>query len=930
MMNVLKRILFCIALAGISWPALASAVALDPAAVDFFESKIRPILVEHCYECHSTSKGKAKGGLLLDSKEGVIAGGDSGPAIVPGDPEQSLLIKAVRYLNEDLQMPPKNKRLADEQISLLEEWIRIGAPDPRDGSALAGQSSESEKHWAFAPVVKPAVPTVADNDWIRSPVDAFVLEKLEKNGLRPSAPADKRTLIRRVAYDLTGLPPSHAEVAAFLADNSPEAYARIVEQYLGSPHYGERWARHWLDVARYADTKGYVFEEERRFPYAYTYRDYVIQAFNDDLPFDQFIIEQIAADHLELGEDKRPLAALGFLTLGRRFLNNQPDIIDDRIDVVTRGTMGLTVSCARCHDHKYDPIPIEDYYSLYGVFASSEEPGEKPLLGTAALPPQYNDYLAERAKREKELADFRENKVSEIFAQLRQNAGDYLLAAHDAQQLGDSSEREALARKRKLDPTVVQRWTEQLKQWKDQPHPVFAPWFAFAAIEPSSFAERASEVTAKLTAQTSSADPALNPRVRAAFTNAPASMEEVAKRYGALFAAADKEWNELKATGASSLPPDQEELRQVLYAQGGPLDLSFDQVRRIFDVPSAQRLRALRRQVDELDATHPGSPPRAMALVDRPNPHQPRVFLRGNPQNHGPEVPRQFLALLSGPDRKPFTQGSGRLELARAIASPDNPLTARVFVNRVWLHHFNSGLVNTPSDFGVRADPPSHPELLDYLAADFVENGWSIKRLHRLIMLSSTYQQASDDKPEGTQVDPSNRLLWRMNRKRLDLESMRDTLLHAADNLQRSIGGRPVDIVSTEYSPRRTIYGFIDRQNLPGLFRTFDFASPDTTSPRRFFTTVPQQALFMINSPFVAEQAKRLAQRIDSASAGSVEERVRRLYELLYQRAPTSSELQLGAQFVASQKANPDEESTSAWAKYAQVLLMANELVFVD
>src|SRR3954465_7555995 len=413
-----------------------SQAAPDPAGIEFFEKKIRPIFVEHCYECHSADAKKVKGGLLLDTRDGTLKGGDNGPALVPGNPEKSLMIKAVRYTDEDLQMPPKKKKLPAEKIADLEAWVKMGAPDPRIGKLSSIAPSSAKDHWAFKPVPQPEPPRVKNTGRVKTQVDSFILAKLEANRILPNPIADKRTLIRRASFDLLGLPPTPTEVDDFLADQSNEAWAKVVERLLESPHYGERWGRYWLDVARYADTKGYVFEEERRYPYSYTYRDYVIQAFNSGLPYDQFIIQQLAADLLPLGDDKRPLAALGYLTLGRRFLNNQTDIIDDRIDVVSRGMMGLTVVCARCHDHKFDPIPTKDYYSLYGVFASCNEPAEKPLLGTASMPKEYPAYLEERKKREAELKDFRETKRKEILAKLRSEVGDYLLAAHDADKAG--------------------------------------------------------------------------------------------------------------------------------------------------------------------------------------------------------------------------------------------------------------------------------------------------------------------------------------------------------------------------------------------------------------------------------------------------------------------------------------------------------------
>jgi hypothetical protein len=925
--------------AAIALPAVASLRAApaesDRAGVEFFEKIIRPIFVEHCYPCHSKDADKVKGGLLLDTRDGLLKGGDTGPAIAVGNPEKSLLIKAVRYIDEDLAMPPRKNggRLTDEQIADLEAWVKMGAPDPRAGAGSVAQGpplSDPEKvrnHWAFKPIRRPGAPTVKNKRWVQNPIDAFVLAKLEEKGMTPSRQADKRTLIRRATYDLTGLPPAAQEVEDFLADTSPEAFARVVDRLLGSPRYGERWARHWLDVARYADTKGYVFEEERRYAYAYTYRDYVIRAFNEDLPFNRFIIEQLAADQLDLGDDKRPLAALGFLTLGRRFLNNQPDIIDDRIDVVSRGLLGLTVTCARCHDHKYDPIPTRDYYSLYGVFASCNEPADKPLLGTASLPRQYDEYQAERKKRENELKDFRETKENEAVTKMRQRTGDYLLTAFEGQRLKDKSKTEALARERKLDPGTVQRWISRLDEWKEQQHPIFAPWFAFAALPEQDFAAQAKTLVAKLGVDHDDAR-LPNPLVTQAFIgDPPGSMKDVAERYGKLFAEADKRWQELrdedkkKSDGSGTAPapaalPDanQEALRAVLYAESSPANLTADEIRRLFDVPTAQKLRALQRKLEELDATHPGAPPKAMVLADNSSPYMPHVFVRGNPNNPGPEVPRQFLAVVAGEGRKPFQKGSGRLELAQAIASRDNPLTARVIVNRVWLYHLGAGLVRTPSDLGLRSDPPTHPLLLDYLATYFIDVGWSLKKLHRLILLSNTYQQSSDGEGRFAQLDPDNRLLWKMNRQRLDFEEMRDSLLALAGKLDLTEGGHAVDIVGESFSPRRTIYGFVERQNLPNMFRTFDFASPDTTSPQRFATTVPQQALFLMNSPFVVQQARTLAGRDEIMASAQPEDRIRRLYEVAYQREPEPDELRLALRFVETQsKASFAPPAGPAW-----------------
>ncbi|MCH5377292.1 MAG: PSD1 and planctomycete cytochrome C domain-containing protein, partial [Planctomycetes bacterium] len=591
------------------------------------------------------------------------------PAIVPGKPAESLLIESLRY--ESYEMPPDGK-LSDEVVDHFVRWIEMGAPDPRRTPAVASSPAstavDDAKHWAFQPPILVDPPPISDSDWPRTEIDRFILGRLEEAGLKPSPFADRRAQLRRLAYDLAGLPPSADEFAAFDAVDADDAYQSAVDRWLASERFGERWGRHWLDIARYADTKGYVFQEDRNYPQAYTYRDWVIRALNEDMPYDRFVVAQLAADHLD---DPSARPATGFLTLGRRFINNQHDIIDDRIDVVTRGLMGLTVACARCHDHKYDPITMSDYYALYGVFASSREPKEEsaPLL-----------------------------------------------------------------------------------------------------------------------------------------------------------------------------------------------------------------------------------------LVDADKPSEPVIFLRGNPANRGDRVPRRFLACLSDGQPEAFQQGSGRWEMAQAIASEDNPLTARVWVNRVWLHLFGQGLVTTPSDFGARSDPPSHPELLDWLARRFMQEGWSTKWLVRQIVLSSVYRQASDERPDCSAVDPENRLLWRMNRRRLDLEALRDSLLVAAGRLDTTMGGPSVELTKEPFSTRRTVYAFIERQNLPGMFRTFDFAGPDTHSPQRPFTTVPQQALFLMNSPFAIEQATRLAARREVAAATTDQQRIIQLFRLALGREPSSDEVAMAERFLALDK----------------------------
>lgn len=760
--------------------------------------------------------------------------------------------------------------------------VIAGEAHPGNAGAVSGKA----KHWSFECPTDPALPAVIHVDQVRSPVDRFILARLEQQGLSPSRPADKRTLIRRATFDLIGLPPSPEEVEAFEADPSPDAFARVVDRLLASPRYGERWGRYWLDVARYADTKGYVFEEERRFPYAYAYRDWVIRAFNEDLPYDQFLVQQIAGDCLP-DEKPQDLAAEGFLTLGRRFLNNPPDIIDDRIDVVCRGTMALTVSCARCHDHKFDPIPTADYYSLYGVFNNSPERQNPPLLGPPADTPEYQSFIKKLEAAQGELDAYRKSQHEALVASLRSapRIADYLLAA----QFPGRGDNHSHAQGAQLNGRLIERWRARLARAEREKDRIFAAWRAYAVIPAADFEAKAPAVTDQLCL---AASDSIHPLVAEEFAGSPpASMREVAERYGALLADADGP--------DTSTDPDIESLRLVLRGPQSPASVALSDLEDVISRDVRERLVKLRNKIATLQATDPGAPPRAMCLEDAAHPEPQHVFLRGNPQRPGEEVPRQLPALLAGPDRKPFQQGSGRLELARAIASRSNPLTARVLVNRVWLHHFGAGLVRTPSDFGTRSDPPTHPELLDYLALRFMESGWSIKSLHRSLMLSATYQQASDDNPDARAIDPENALLWRMNRQRLDFEATRDSLLFVTGKLDTTLGGRSLDITGPE-SFRRTVYGFIDRQNLPSMFRTFDFATPDSTCPRRFTTTVPQQALFMMNSPFVRRQAEAVVKRTAAAEAGDPA-RVAQLYQILFNRAPTADEVELGVRFVQAQ-----------------------------
>ena len=881
----------------------------DVAAIDFFETKIRPVLADKCYGCHSVEaegRKKLKGGLYLDSKDGVAKGGKDGVVLTPGDPEKSRLIQAIRYGDEDTAMPPKEK-MPPAVIADFEAWVKMGAPDPRVGDKAPKPGTaiyqQSKTHWAFQPVSAPPPPAVKKDAWVKTDIDRFILAKLEAAKIAPAGLTDKRTLLRRATYDLIGLPPTADEVAAFETDKAPDAFAKAIDRLLASPAYGERWGRHWLDVARYADSKGYVFQEDRAYPYAYTYRDWVIKSFNDDLPYDRFLQLQIAADRLidnNSADDKRHLAALGFLTVGRRFINNIHDIIDDRLDVLGRGTMGLSVACARCHDHKFDPIPTKDYYALYGVYASSEEPKDLPVIGSGSDPKQTAAYEAEKAKRDKAADEFRANRFAERIKELRgaDQLAAYLRAGEDAQDKKDN-EANDIASQRKLEKAITRRWRDWLKKI-DAKHPVLGPWKILAGVPDGEFAAKAKELLV------SQDNGWVNPLIVAALADkTPANREELAKLYATVIAANDGD--------AAHGDANKEALRQILRGDGTPTAVSFNQANEVLNGADEEKERELRKKVAELESQHAGAPARAMVLTDRKDVHNVKVFIRGQEGNQGDEAPRRFLTFLAGKDAKPFSEGSGRAELARAITAKDNPLTPRVLVNRVWAWHFGVGLVRTPSDFGLRTEAPVHRELLDWLASRFVADGWSIKKLHRQIMLSAVYQQTAEVSADAKRFDPDNSLWSRANRQRLDLESMRDSLLAVSGRLDPALGGKSVDLAQQPFTGRRTVYGSIDRQNLPGMFRSFDFASPDAHTPQRFFTTVPQQALFLMNSPFAVEQAKALAKRTDSVT--SPDARVQALYRLAFARSPAKDELKLGVDFVGALAGLPAEaDSAPVWS----------------
>ncbi len=972
--------------------ALAQEITKEQA--EFFELKIQPVLADTCYRCHSADAGKSKGGLMLDSRDAMLKGGDTGPAVAPGDPEKSLLIKAITYVDPDLQMPPSSAggKLSDAQIADLNTWVKMGAPVPANATAvktkLSGMTDKAKGHWSYQPVKNPKVPINKNQQWCRTPVDCFILQKIEAAGMLPSPDAAQETpeiLLRRGYYDLTGLPPGPAEIEAFVADYKRDhagAWARVVDRLLASPHYGERWGRHWLDTARYSDTAGEnVNGTEYRYAHAWTYRDWVINALNADMPYDQFLTHQLAADLLpkeQQGYNSANLAALGFITVGERF-GNPNDLINERIDTVSKAMLAMTVSCARCHDHMFDPISQKDYYALHGVFSSITEPSVKPLIG--ALP--QADLLADYSKKEdgvkKEIRDSYYESIGHFNQTFRLKAPLYFelltLSRERTGGLGTDSPYNAFRAANKLDDELARRVEARVRKKDDS---VFGPLAVLSALKADEFAAKSPAIIAQVQAGLlpDAAKKPVNRLVAAAFRaakpNSLRSIKDVWQLYDNAFATVAPKsaiWLDEMAVSSSDTVPGVDaamaELLQIPFEVKPGGSLSIADFRQLIDRLPNNRKRGAEGalvKLNELQLTHPGSPSYAMVVADKPQPQNSPVFIRGQANTRGEMVPRRFLDVLSPTGKGVvFTQGSGRLELARCIADKNNPRTARVMVNRVWMHHFGEGLVSTPDDLGMMAEAPTHPELLDYLTHYFTENGWSLKKLHRLIMLSRVYQESSHVIDEYQDKDPYNRLLWRANVRRLDFESVRDSLLVMSGQLDRTIGGKSVNVTEEPYSYRRSVYGYVDRGNLPELMSHFDFAKPEMANSKRTATIVPQQALFLMNSPMSVDVTRRIVNRPEFTGARDDLGRISALYRIIFQRMPRPDEYKMGLAFVQVESQDWSANNFAAknikqgggnrmdgratikndgfrvsrrplnqWETYTQALLFSNEAAYVN
>lgn len=924
-------------------------------AAEFFEKQVRPLLAAKCQVCHS-AKARTSG-LDLSSAAGFQAGGASGLLVNKENPEASLLLKVISY-EGSLKMPPMGK-LKAEEIAVLTAWVKMGAPWPGAQPTVAEHNAEEKKwtakttvreftdeekkFWAFQPMSHPTPPSVKNEAWVKSPIDRFILAKLEEKGLQPAPPADKVTLLRRATYDLTGLPPTEKEIAEFVNDNSPDAFKKVVERLLASPRYGEQWGRHWLDVARYADSTGN--DEDHRYPYAYKYRDYVIEAFHRDLPYDQFVREQIAGDLMPAPDgsevNRRGITATGFLALGPKALAQQDkkkmlyDVYDEQVEVTSKAFMGLTLSCARCHNHKFDPLLTRDYYSMIGIFASTrsfKDPNTfvatllyKPLVPRAEYA-AYEEKMKAHREAEKKLRFAREEilegKKEAAVKELGLQLAEYMLAArkvyHDGAKLTET------AQAQRLDASVLQKWVEYLKP-SDQPRQHLLEWQEAA----------------------------------------PEKLAEVARGYQQRFSERLKEWQpkidewraKYKQALADGKPlPDKPTFvdgedrffAQVYFGKRGPFVVDDSDKAKV-TAEEQKELARLKREMEELKKRTPEEP-EVTCAVEEGKPVNQRVFLRGDHNNEGEEAPKAVPAILRAHTKPPaFKSGSGRRELAEWLTDPEHPLTARVMANRIWLWHFGEGIVRTPDNFGKMGERPTHPELLDFLAREFVKSGWSIKAMHRMLMLSSAYQMASSVSDQAFAADPENRLFSRFNRRRLNVEEMRDALLAIDGTIDLTMGGTLQKGFGTdsensserlslnpEKISRRTVYVPLRRANLPSLLNLFDFGDATAMSGKRQLTNVPTQALFAMNSEFVTTRAANVAKALLKEKALTDAQRVEKLSLLVLNRPAAKDEVRRALDYIAGFKhkfagAKTNEDvNEKAWQSLCRVYLASNGFIYVD
>lgn len=920
----------------VSWVTPATGQELSSEQVTFFENRVRPILVNRCHGCHNAKIHTA--GLDLTTAAGFHKGADTGPIVIAGDLESSRLLQVVGY-QERTKMPPTGK-LKDDEIDALRTWVKIGAPWPATASPAAveahsekkGYTKGQKEFWSFRPLRVVTPPAVKDEAWVRSPIDRFILARLEAAQLQPAPPADRRVLVRRATLDLTGLPPTEDQIREFLADESPQAFEKLVDRLLASPRYGERWGRHWLDVARYADSTG--ADEDYRYPHAWRYRDYVIDAFNKDLPFDQFIREQIAGDLLPARDGKsvntEGIVATGFLALGPKLVAEQDkikmfyDIVDEQIEVTGKAFLGLSIACARCHDHKFDPISTKDYYSLASIFASTKQLSQ--IEGTVSklyfVPLAAKDIAEQYQVHQKKIED-KQMEIDALVAaegrryreRLMPRMADYMIAARAVYEEGADAAK--LAAERSLDPGVLDRWAKYLKPTKER-RIHLEPWYQASPTRLNEIAQHYQQEYISV-----------------------ATYRQKAQEQWKASAEAAKARGEKPPPSPRFLAGENRFFTEV-GAVKGPLGLSEKEPERVFSEESRQKWTALNAELKTIKESGPPEPPFACA-VSEGEPVEQRVFHRGNPDAKGEIVSKAFPVILAGHQQPAITHGSGRRELAEWIASPENPLPARVMVNRIWQGHFGQGIVRTPNNFGIVGERPTHPELLEWLAREFIARGWSMKKMHRLIMLSSAYQMNSEVTGEKREKDPDNRLVSRFAMRRMSVEEIRDTLLQVDGTLDLTMGG-PLQSgqgTDNEFSDarkslhpdktkRRTVYLPLRRSNLASLLTLFDFGDGTTSTDIRSETNIAPQALFMMNSEFVAERSRSLAQKLLKAEASDTG-RVYRAWETVLGREPAAEETKAAIEYIRAfpAKSADSEAPLLAWSSYCRALIASSDFIYV-
>lgn len=941
----------------------AADAPIDPAKLEFFEKSVRPLLVKHCYKCHSSKAKELKGGLSLEHKQGWMKGGDTGPAIVPGKPDKSLLIKSVRYA--ELEMPPDGK-LPAATIAVFEKWVAMGAPDPRINVAkkpATGRVIDFEKarrFWAFQLHKPHRAPQVRNESWPLDDIDRFILAGLEAQDISPNQDADKLTWLRRVTFDLTGLPPALDEIAAFQADESLQTFTTVVDRLLASPQFGQHWGRHWLDVARYADSNGSDFNET--FFNAWRYRNYVVDAFNDDKPFDQFVREQLAGDLLPFESDEQraeQLIATGFLMIGPKMLSERDkeklsmDVVDEQIDSVGRAFMGLTLGCARCHEHKFDPIPTEDYYALAGIFRSTitlegESQQYVSTWQSVDLPieKQHASALAKhkqaKTKFESDIKAAKKNlkTAQEELARVDISGNGIIVDNTQAKLVGKWKDS-------KFSPHFYGKgYIHDDKTGKGQKSVTFVPNLPKAGryevrISYAGGGGRDKRVPVSIKhagdTQQISVDQTKPAPINKLFKSLGTFRFE-AGNSGSVTILTKGTTGHVIADAAQFIPAD--EAIAANRTQRAAITKARDSVNSL-----NQQIKQLQADLKKLDKHAPPPAPQAFAAREAKEIANCELRIRGEVHRHGPAIERGFLRICDAELGKVVNkEQSGRAELANWIARADHPLTSRVIVNRIWSYLLGEGIVRSIDNFGHLGQRATHPELLDTLAVNFVENGWSVKRMIRRIVLSRVYRLSSQHNKHAVSADSENRLLWRAHRKSLPAEAVRDSMLAVSGELDLTPAESPVKGLGrlaidnskqgssgkSESTSRRSLYLPMIRNDLPAFLTVFDFTDPDVVTGKRPLTNVPSQALTLLNSPFVKQSALKMAERIIAASNDDVR-RLERIYLTLLSRRPNDVECERAVAFVAEflknaeTSADETDKHTMAWSQFIHAVMASTE-----